>query len=123
MLIKRVQDHQVNISPTCGEIHEILGPADDHEVNIAVAFDIKSTHAHYHREFTEIYFVLEGSIQLKLYDPATEKISTESLQANELIVLTPGVHHQIIASSEKNRLCVITTPHFNPEDEHLSDKL
>jgi mannose-6-phosphate isomerase-like protein (cupin superfamily) len=123
MLIKKIQDHEVNISPTCGEIHEILGPKDDSTVNVAVAFDIKPTHAHYHLGFEEIYFVLDGDIQLKLYDPATGKIWTESLNANELAVLTPGIHHQIVASSEKNRLCVLTTPHFNPEDEHLSDKL
>lgn len=123
MIVKLVKDHVIKMSPTCGEMHDILAEKDDPHVNIAVAFNIRNTQAHYHLSFEEIYFVLEGTIQLKLYDPTQDKVWVQELAANELIVLAPGVHHGIVQASEKNRLCVITVPGFDPEDEHLSDKI
>jgi len=60
-------------------------------------------------------------IHLKLFDSKTERIWTKLLSANELCVIGKGMHHKIIESSEKNRLCAISVPQFDASDEHLSD--
>jgi mannose-6-phosphate isomerase-like protein (cupin superfamily) len=90
---------------------------------VAVALDIGPTVAHYHNGFDEIYFVLDGDLVVQTYDPASGKTSQQKLAANELWVVTKGVHHKITASSDKNRLCVIAVPNFDPHDEHISDVL
>jgi mannose-6-phosphate isomerase-like protein (cupin superfamily) len=121
MILKLVADHVVKQSPTCGEIREILHGAE-WSPNVALAIDIGRTTAHWHATFDEIYFVLDGWLELQLYDPASDVRSTQVLAANELCVITRGVHHQVTNSSPQNRLCVITTPHFELGDEILSDR-
>lgn len=122
MLTKLLRDHVVKQSPTCGEIRGIL-QGDDYSPNLAIAIDIQTTTPHFHRTFDEIYFVLDGTLRLKFYDPTTDRFTEQTLGANELCVIEKGVHHQVIEASATNRLCVITVPHFDIGDEHLSDKL
>ena len=122
MILKLLADHAVKQSPTCGEIREILH-GGDWSPNVALAIDIDRTTAHWHATFDEIYFVLDGWLELQLYDPATDTRRTQVLAANELCVITRGVHHQVTNSSPQNRLCVITTPRFDPADEVISEEL
>ena len=122
MIVKLLQDHVIKASPFCGPIHEILRGAEN-SPNIAMAFDIGRTGAHYHESFDEIYLVLDGWIDLRLYDAAIAQTSTHHLEANELCVITKGIHHQISAASPTNRLAVITMPRFEPADEQLSEVL
>jgi mannose-6-phosphate isomerase-like protein (cupin superfamily) len=121
MLRKRIH-HTVKISPLCGEIIEILSSRDYPKIDIAMVIDIMPTQAHFHRGFEEIYFVMDGSITIGLYDPKENKFSQTYLEANELLVIGPDIHHKVIAASSKNRLCVICLPGFDPNDEHLSEK-
>jgi mannose-6-phosphate isomerase-like protein (cupin superfamily) len=121
MLVKHFRDHIVKESPFCGEIREIIIGAEYPNLNIAVVLDIRPTTAHFHEKFEEIYFVLDGSLHLKLYDPQTKKTWTESLSGNELCVIPRGIHHKVSEATDKNRLCVITVPRFSEDDEHQSD--
>jgi mannose-6-phosphate isomerase-like protein (cupin superfamily) len=122
MIIKHVSDHLVKHSPTCGEIREILR-GEEFSPNIALAINIGVTTAHYRLTFDEIYFVLDGILRLKFYDPATDQKSEVALGPGELCVITKGIHHKVIEAPSPNRLCVITTPQFQLADEHFSDKL
>jgi mannose-6-phosphate isomerase-like protein (cupin superfamily) len=122
MIVKLLADHAVKHSPTCGEIREILHGAE-WSPNIALAFDLQPTVAHWHATFDEIYFVLDGSLEVRLFDPASNFRWSVILAANELCVITRGTHHQVVVASRPNRLCVITTPRFDPADEIVSDKL
>lgn len=122
MIVKLERDHRIRRSPFCGEIREILAGAE-YSPNIAVAIDIEPTEPHYHERFDEIYFVLDGHIQVRLYEPKRNEITTQTLGANELVVIPRGTHHAITEASGRNRLCVITVPGFDPEDEHPSDRL
>src|SRR5207245_2888721 len=110
MLVRRIADHRVKQSPWCGEIREILTRAVYESLSVAIALDIEPTRAHFHRGFDEIYFVLEGSLMLQLHDPATRQTWSESLQPNELLVISKGLHHGVIQASLRNRLCVICSP-------------
>lgn len=120
MLIKHLSDHTVVNSPTCGTVREILKKAEYAPLGVAICLDIQSTQGHYHNSFDEIYFVLDGEITLQIYNPVNKESSTYQLKANELCVVTKGLHHKVIDTSEKNRLCVISSPPFHADDEHLS---
>jgi mannose-6-phosphate isomerase-like protein (cupin superfamily) len=98
-----------------------LSGGEHPSLDLAVAINIHPTKAHFHKSFDEIYFVLDGAVTLKTFDPSNGKLEELELQANELCFITKGIHHQITQSSEKNRLCVISTPRWVPDDEHLSD--
>jgi mannose-6-phosphate isomerase-like protein (cupin superfamily) len=119
MITKLVKDHQVKLSPFCGEIREILS-GREYSPDVALAINIKPTTAHYHEGFDEIYFVLDGSLILKLFEPGTEEITQQELNANELCVISKGVHHKVLSASIDNRLCVLCMPRFDPSDEHPS---
>jgi mannose-6-phosphate isomerase-like protein (cupin superfamily) len=121
MITKLLKDHVVNQSPMCGEIREILIDTE-YSPNVAIVMDILPTKAHYHESFDEIYFVLDGYIQLQIYDPDTGKVTEQTLSANELCVISKGIHHGITESSTENRLCVISVPQYKASDQHSSDK-
>jgi mannose-6-phosphate isomerase-like protein (cupin superfamily) len=122
MIIKLNKDQIIKHSPMCGEIREVLLDSE-YSPSIAIAVNILPTKAHYHKGFDEVYFVLDGYIHLKLYDPGTNKIMEQILNSNELCVITKGIHHGIIESSKQNRLCVITVPNFIEGDETPSDMI
>jgi mannose-6-phosphate isomerase-like protein (cupin superfamily) len=122
MITKLLSDQVVKTSPFCGAIHEILTGVE-YSPSIALAIDIRETVPHFHKTFDEIYFVLDGEIALTLHDPANGKTTEQKLRADELCVITKGVHHKVAASSAKNRLCVICVPHFDAADEHKSETL
>ncbi len=123
MLTKKLADHIIVHSPFCGEIREILAGSDYAKLGVAVAIDIKPTTAHFHRTFDEIYFVLDGELELEFYDPESDKTWTESLSANELTIVSKGIHHKVLRATEKNRLCVISAPPFHADDENPSGKI
>jgi len=123
MIIKKLEDHVIKQSPTCGEIREILSAGEYDPLDIAVLVDLEPTKAHYHKGFDEIYFVLDGNISVKFYDPQREKTWSELLKANELCIIPKGIHHRIVETSEKNRLCAICLPCWSADDESLSKQL
>lgn len=123
MLTKKLADHVVVHSPFCGEIREILLGSDYDKLGIAVAIDIRPTTAHFHETFDEIYFVLDGELDLEFFDPESGTTWTESLSPNELAVVSKGIHHKVIKATEKNRLCIVSAPPFHVDDENPSDKI
>ena len=121
MLVKLVKDIVQNQTATCGRVDMILSTSDYAKLNVAICLNIKPTIAHYHPTFDEIYFVLDGWIDLKTYDPATGRYAAQRLGQNEMALFPAGLHHVITASSEVNRLCVLMIPGFTGEVP--SDKL
>ncbi len=121
-MLRKKNHHHTKQSPVCGEIVEILSSRDYPRLDVAVVVDIKPTRAHFHTQFDEIYFVVDGSITLGLYDPETKCTHEVELEANELQLIASGIHHKVISSSIKNRLVVLSVPGFDPNDEHKSDE-
>jgi mannose-6-phosphate isomerase-like protein (cupin superfamily) len=122
MIIKKRTDHISSETKCCGNLSEILTKRDDKFVGVAIAVNIQPTLPHFHMSFDEIYLVLDGMITLDLYDPNHQTYLACDLGANELCIITRGIHHRISKSSNTNRLCVITNPAFQADDEHPSDK-
>ena len=121
-MLRKRSHHHVKTSAVCGEIIEILSSRDYPQLNIAMVINIKPTQAHYHMSVEEIYFVIDGCITLGLYDPRKDQFTEQVLEAHELMVVAPGIHHKVLAASESNRLSVISIPGFDPNDEHISNK-
>ncbi len=121
IIVKRMSDHNVVDSHICGVIREVLIGNDYNFLNLAISIDIEITQAHFHEKFDEIYFVLDGNIKLLLYEAESQRTWTEDLGENELCVIPAFVHHKIIEASQKNRVCFITIPQFNEEDQHISE--
>jgi mannose-6-phosphate isomerase-like protein (cupin superfamily) len=111
MLTKKLADHLVIYSPFCGGIREILTSTDYGNLGIAIAVDIKPTTAHFHKTFDEICFVIDGELELEFYYPEADRTWKESLSPNELVVVSKGIHHNVVHASEHNRLCVVSAPH------------
>jgi len=121
LVIHATAQHHVT-TPFCGDLIEVLrgeSPIPD----LAVLEDLKPTEGHYHRGFHEIYLVLDGEISLRLYDPSSGTESRERLGKHEVCVIPPGVHHKVDSTSEGTRMCVVTVPKFDREDEKASDRL
>ena len=123
MIVKKVKDHHVITSNTCGNIHEILTDEDYDSLSVAVLPDSQPTKGHYHEKFEEIYFVLDGSVKLKFHNPENGRTWNEELSADELCVIPKGVHHVIEETSPGNRLCVMCVPRFVDGDLIPSEKL
>ncbi len=123
MIVKKVKDHHIITSNSCGSIHEILTDEDYDSLSVAVLPDSQPTKAHYHEKFEEIYFVLDGSVKLKFHNPENGRTWNEELSADELCVIPKCVHHVIEESSPGNRLCVMCVPRFVDGDLIPSDIL
>jgi hypothetical protein len=57
------------------------------------------------------------------FDPRDKTRRTATFTANELCTIKAGAHHKVSAASNINRICVITVPKWDEEDEHLSEIL
>ena len=123
MKVKKVSDHNIINTPTCGQLREVLRNGEFEAFDLAIAENIGPTRAHFHREFDEIYFVLDGNITIQTFDPASGVRSEQSLNANELCILTKGTHHKVSSASSENRLCVLSAPRWIASDEHASEVL
>jgi mannose-6-phosphate isomerase-like protein (cupin superfamily) len=122
-IIKHRSDVIVEHSPTCGEGREILTASDYSKFSVAVFTNIRPTHPHFHKTFDETYLVLEGEVELRLFEPATAEFKTVTLTADELCVIPALTHHGLARTSDRNKICVLAAPPFHMEDETLSDKL
>jgi mannose-6-phosphate isomerase-like protein (cupin superfamily) len=119
MIIKLKKGQKV-VQTKCGNVHEILS-GGEYSPNISFVPNIRQTVGHYHTGFDEIYFVLDGRLVIKFYDPNTDKFEEHELHRNELVIISKGIHHKVIKSSDRNRLCVITVPKYDANDEKISE--
>lgn len=125
MVAKLEIDAIVKQTPSCGEVIMMLTSSDCDELNVAYCPDIKPTIAHYHPGFDEIYFVLDGWILVRTYDPELDQYYEQRLEQNELVLMPKGMHHVIAEASESNRLCVLMIPGFTgeiPSDRFNEDR-
>src|SRR3989442_14313217 len=115
MLVKLVADMVKTQTVTCGEVDMILSSADYPKLNVALCPNIKPTIAHYHAEFDEIYFMLDGWIHVRTFDPKTGRYAEQRLGAHEMALPPMGMHPVIDESSGANRLGVLLIPGFRGE--------
>lgn len=106
--------HHVSESPTvpcsCGESTRVLTRPDGLACNFHVTF-IQDSVKHYHKECTEVYYILEGKGNMELNG------DTIAVQPGMVIYIEPNTKHRLW--SEKGvRTIVLGIPAWNPEDEY-----
>jgi mannose-6-phosphate isomerase-like protein (cupin superfamily) len=92
----------------CGEsrrafLDEADGVASLHIVDIS-----NDARAHYHKQLTEIYYILEGEGEMELDG------ERHAVRPGDAILIKPGCRHRAIG---RLRVLNVPVPAFDPEDE------
>jgi mannose-6-phosphate isomerase-like protein (cupin superfamily) len=117
MKVFKPADAKLINSNTCGKLVELLNQPDI-PISITVAENLKPTKKHSHKESTEIYWVQEGFVEIEVN--GNERTQKVILENNAILVVSPGETHQVVASSERNKVVVLSSPRWTPEGEILS---
>lgn len=105
----------VNAAPTvpclCGESTRPLTSADTPTCSLHVTF-IKDSVLHYHRETTEVYYILEGRGRMQLNGDFVD------VEPGLTILIEPNTRHRL-SSTEGVRTIVFSVPAFRLDDEYF----
>ncbi len=107
-LVRREADAPTVPCP-CGQSTRILTFEDKQPVNFHVTF-IKDSVKHYHKECTEVYYILEGTGELELNEDVV------LVEPGTLVVIEPRTAHRL-RSEAGVRTMVLGVPAWHPEDE------
>jgi mannose-6-phosphate isomerase-like protein (cupin superfamily) len=114
-LVRRVKD----ASPeqiTCGLMRKLTSPADFKAMDLVHVTITDSTKRHYHAKLTEVYYVLNGAIDVEIDD------KTEHLKKGQMIMIFPNTNHKARKTSKANaELLVVCCPPWSEEDEILAE--
>ncbi len=99
---------------TCGIMRGLTGSKDFKGMDfIHVTID-GETKRHYHKNLTEAYYVLKGSIVMEIDG------EIENLDVGSLIMIYPETHHKAWKTSKEDaEILVICCPPWSEEDEIL----
>lgn len=98
---------------SCGWRHRLLSREDgDSLVAWAHAVDIDGAKLHFHKEATELYYVLSGEGSVTL-----DGIETP-VRAGSIVQIPPGVVH---GAKGKMRVLVVGVPHMREDDLYFPD--
>jgi mannose-6-phosphate isomerase-like protein (cupin superfamily) len=95
----------------CGTSVRPLTSADTPACSLHVTF-ITDSVRHYHRETTEVYYVLEGRGRMELNDDIID------IEPGLTILIEPHTRHRL-SSPEGVRTIVFSVPAFKVEDEYF----
>ncbi len=109
-LVRRASEAPVVPCP-CGESTRLLTRDDGPQANFHITF-IRDSIKHYHKECTELYYILEGNGEMELGDDIIP------VEPGMLIRIEPNTPHRL-RSALGVRTLVIGTPALLPEDEHF----
>ena len=107
-LVRRLADAQTVPCP-CGESTRLLPTADGAPCSFHIT-SIREAVRHYHRNTTEVYYILEGSGKMELQDDWVD------LEPGTMIWIEPGTRHRVISEAGLKTI-VVAIPAFHAEDE------
>jgi mannose-6-phosphate isomerase-like protein (cupin superfamily) len=93
----------------CGASTRPLTGADGQPCSLHVTA-IRDSARHYHREATEVYYILEGRGKMELNGDVVE------VAPGTVVVIEPGTRHRLW-SDEGVKTIVVAIPPFRAEDE------
>jgi mannose-6-phosphate isomerase-like protein (cupin superfamily) len=114
----RKLDEAPTVRSECGQSTRPLTYQDTDICNLHVAFITDST-KHYHRETTEVYYILQGHGKMELNDEVID------IEPNLIIYIEPYTAHRL-TSTDGVRTIVFGVPAYRPDDEfycHPDDDL
>lgn len=104
---------QLENAPTvecpCGQSTRPLTAADQGVCNLHVTF-IQDSVKHYHRQCTEVYYILEGKGKMELNDDVID------VAPGTIVYIEPYTRHRLW-SAEGVRTIVVGVPPFQQDDE------
>ena len=95
----------------CGQSTRLMTRADTPACNFHVTF-IQDSVRHYHKECTEVYYILDGQGKMELDGDVID------VSPGTMIYIEPGTRHRLW-SDQGVRTIVFGVPALNPEDEHF----
>jgi mannose-6-phosphate isomerase-like protein (cupin superfamily) len=107
-LVRRVQDAPT-VACACGQSTRPLTAADGGACNLHVTF-ITDSVKHYHRECTEVYYILEGQGKMELNDDVVD------VGPGTVVYIEPHTRHRLW-SEQGVRTIVFGVPAFRQDDE------
>ena len=107
-LVRRLQDAP-SVPCPCGVSTRPLTGADNAVCNLHVTF-ITDSVKHYHRECTEVYYILEGQGKMELNDEVID------VEPNMIIYIEPYTRHRL-RSADGVRTIVFGVPAYRQDDE------
>ncbi len=102
-------DERLPCEASAAEARALLTHQDTDVCNLHVAFITDST-KHYHRETTEVYYILEGRGKMELNDDVID------IEPGLIVYIEPYTAHRLI-SPEGVRTIVFGVPAYHPDDE------
>lgn len=110
-LVRRLQDAPTVPCP-CGQSTRPLTGADGAVCNLHVTF-ITDSVKHYHKECTEVYYILEGRGKMELNDDVID------IEPGMVIYIEPFTRHRLY-SCEGVRTIVFGVPAYRHDDEFFA---
>lgn len=110
-LVRRIADAPTVPCP-CGQSTRPLTRADTPTCNFHITF-ITDSRKHYHKECTEVYYILEGRGKMEMNDDTIE------IEPGMVIYIEPYTAHRLW-STEGVRTIVFGVPALHPEDEYFA---
>lgn len=107
-LVRRLADAPTVPCP-CGQSTRPLTAADGAPCSLHVTA-IHDSARHYHRNTTEVYYILEGSGKMELNGDWVE------LEPGTVIWIEPGTRHRLVSEGGVKTI-VFGIPAFDPKDE------
>lgn len=109
-LVRRPVD-AVTVPCPCGQSTRFITQADTPACNFHITF-IQDSVKHYHKETTEVYYILEGQGKLELGDDVVE------IEPGMVIYIEPFTPHRL-ESAAGVRTIVFGVPALKPDDEYF----
>lgn len=107
-LVRRTADAPTVPCP-CGDSTRVLTAADGAPLSLHVT-SIRDAVRHYHRDTTEVYYILSGRGKMELNDEWVE------LEPGTVLWIEPGTRHRLLSETGVKTI-VVALPAFNPADE------
>ena len=109
-LVRRL-DAAPTVPCPCGQSTRLMTRADTPACNFHVTF-IQDSVRHYHKECTEVYYILEGEGKMELAG------DTIDIAPGMMVYIEPNTPHRLWSAAGV-RTIVFGVPALKPEDEHF----
>jgi mannose-6-phosphate isomerase-like protein (cupin superfamily) len=99
---------------TCGIMRKLTDSNDFKDMDFVHVTIKDSTKRHYHKKLTEVYYVLDGSIDVDIDG------RIEHLKKGQMIMMFPDTNHKAWKTSKEDaQILVVCCPAWAEEDEIL----
>ncbi|NQU78421.1 cupin domain-containing protein [Candidatus Woesearchaeota archaeon] len=112
-IIRKIQDAKP-MEITCGILRNLTVAEDCKDMDFAHVTITDSTKKHYHKNLTEVYYVLKGNLDVEI----DGKI--EHLEKGSMIMIHPNTNHKAWKTSKEDaEVLVVCSPPWSEDDEIL----